>query len=154
MYNPKTNAAPEVGDIKIVVGNGSRQIDKFMPGVSKDGSAGWETQAVQDKSNLADGIYNLSKAVEAKKNVHPQHFGGSVVHVENNNVYQIGLSDGKSAPSIIKHDRNIFDQALNGKQPEIGQCYDVTYSRGVGTVKGELTQEEGAKLSIKNSRKI
>jgi hypothetical protein len=51
-------------------------------------------------------------------------------------VYQI-------APSgIVKHEAAMFAET-----PKIGQCYEVVYFRGVGSVKGELTQEQGAKLA-------
>lgn len=37
---------------------------------------------------------------------------------------------------------------------KVGQYYEVSYARGVGKVKGELSQEEGAKLQNKKVNKI
>ena len=144
---------PEVGSVKIVILNGSRQIDQVVPGVGQNGAAGWQTQKVLGENGLPQGIYQLSSANDASKKVHPQQFGGQVLHVDKQNVYQFGPSDGKGKSTVVKHDRKIFDQAL-GKEPVVGQCYEVSYSRGVGKVKGELSQEEGAKLQNRKVNKI
>jgi len=145
---------PEVGSVKIVILNGSRQIDQVVPGVGQNGAAGWQTQKVLGENGLPQGIYQLSSANDASKKVHPQQFGGQVLHVDKQNVYQFGPSDGKGKSTVVKHDRKIFDQALDGKEPVVGQCYEVSYARGVGKVKGELSQEEGAKLQNRKVNKI
>ncbi|WP_323371415.1 KfrB domain-containing protein [Pseudomonas helleri] len=145
---------PEVGSVKIVILNGSRQIDQVVPGVGQNGAAGWQTQKVLGENGLPQGIYQLSSANDASKKVHPQQFGGQVLHVDKQNVYQFGPSDGKGKSTVVKHNRKIFDQALDGKEPVVGQCYEVSYARGVGKVKGELSQEEGAKLQNRKVNKI
>ncbi|MGC6373689.1 KfrB domain-containing protein [Pseudomonas sp. S2.OTC.A_B10] len=145
---------PEVGSLKVVILNGSRQIDKVVPGVGADGAAGWQTQQVLSENGLKKGIYQLSGATDASKKVHPQQFGGQVLHVDKQNVYQFGPDDGKGKSTIVKHDRKIFDQALDGKEPVVGQCYEVSYARGIGKVKGELTQEEGQKLQNRKVNKM
>lgn len=145
---------PEIGSVKIVILNGSRQIDQVVPGVGKNGAAGWQTQELHDVNGLPKGIYQLNGANDACKKVHPQHFGGQVLHVDKQNVYQFGPDDGKGKSTVVKHDRKIFDQALNGNEPVVGRCYEVSYSRGVGKVKGELSQEEGAKLQSRKVNKI
>ena len=144
---------PEVGSVKVVILNGSRQIDQVVPGVGENGAAGWQTQKVLGENGLPKGIYQLSGAYDASKKVHPQQFGGQVLHVDKKNVYQFGPDDGKGKSTVVKHDRKIFDQAL-GKEPVVGQCYEVSYARGVGKVKGELSQEEGAKLQTRKVNKI
>lgn len=145
---------PEVGSVKVVILNGSRQIDQVVPGVGENGAAGWQTQKVLGENGLPKGIYQLSGANDASKKVHPQQFGGQVLHVDKKNVYQFGPDDGKGKSTVVKHDRKIFDQALDGKEPVVGQCYEVSYARGVGKVKGELSQEEGAKLQNRKVNKI
>lgn len=72
-----------------------------------------------------------------------------MLHVDNGHVYQFGQNDSKGKTTIVKHNRSIFE-----KEPVVGQCYEVAYSRGVGKVKGELTKEEGAKLQMKKSRTL
>lgn len=145
---------PEVGSMKVVVLNGSRQIDQVVPGVGKDGAPGWQTQKVLGENGLPKGIYPLQGATDASKKVHPQQYGGQLLHVDEKSVYQFGPSDSKGKNTIVKHDRKIFDQALAGKEPIVGQCYDVSYSRGVGKVKGELTQEEGQKMQNRKALKL
>ncbi|WP_426811685.1 KfrB domain-containing protein (plasmid) [Pseudomonas sp. WOUb67] len=145
---------PELGSVKVVILNGSRQIDQVVPGVGENGTPGWQTQKVLGENGLPKGIYQLNNATDASKKVHPQKFGGQLVHVDEKNVYQFGPDDGKGKSTIVKHDRKIFDQALNGKEPTVGQRYEVSYSRGVGQVKGELSQEEGAKLQNRKANKI
>lgn len=145
---------PPVGSLKIVVLNGNRQIDQVVPGVAANGADGWQTQKVEPQNGLPKGIYPLHTSVEAAKNVHPQKFGGQVVHVDKQHVYQFGPNDSKEKPSVIKHDRKIFDAALEGNEPVVGKCYEVTYSRGQGKVNGELSQEEGLKLQARKIHRI
>ena len=139
--------------MKVVVLNGSRQIDQVVSG-GDGGVDGWQTQKVEPENGLPKGIYPLHTSVDASKNVHPQHFGGQLVHVDKQHVYQFGPDNGKGKPSVVKHDRRIFDAALEGKEPIVGQCYEVSYARGQGKVKGVLSQEEGAKIQARKSHKI
>ena len=77
------------------------------------------------------------------KNVHPLTYGGQVLHVDQKHVYQFGPK------GIVQHDRKLFE-----KEPVVGKCYEVSYSRGVGKVKAELSQEEGAKLQAKKAHTL
>lgn len=78
------------GSVKIVVLNGSRQIDQVVPGAGKDGEPGWVTMKVQPEAGLPKGIHQLSDATNPAKNVHPQTYGGQVLHVDQKHVYQFG----------------------------------------------------------------
>jgi hypothetical protein len=131
------------GSVKIVVLNGSRQIDQVVPGAGKDGEPGWVTMKVQPEAGLPKGIHQLSDATNPAKNVHPQAYGGQVLHVDQKHVYQFGPK------GIVQHDRKLFE-----KEPVVGKCYEVSYSRGVGKVKAELSQEEGAKLQAKKAHTL
>ena len=131
------------GSVKIVVLNGSRQIDQVVPGAGKDGEPCWVTMKVQPEAGLPKGIHQLSDATNPAKNVHPQTYGGQVLHVDQKHVYQFGPK------GIVQHDRKLFE-----KEPVVGKCYEVSYSRGVGKVKAELSQEEGAKLQAKKAHTL
>ena len=131
------------GSVKIVVLNGSRQIDQVVAGAGKDGEPGWVTMQVQPEAGLPKGIHQLSDATNPAKNVHPQTYGGQVLHVDQKHVYQFGPK------GIVQHDRKLFE-----KEPVVGKCYEVSYSRGVGKVKAELSQEEGAKLQAKKAHTL
>ncbi len=131
------------GSVKIVVLNGSRQIDQVVPGAGKDGEPVWVTMKVQPEAGLPKGIHQLSDATNPAKNVHPQTYGGQVLHVDQKHVYQFGPK------GIVQHDRKLFE-----KEPVVGKCYEVSYSRGVGKVKAELSQEEGAKLQAKKAHTL
>ena len=131
------------GSVKIVVLNGSRQIDQVVPGAGKDGEPGWVTMKVQPEAGLPKGIHQLSDATNPAKNVHPQTYGGQVLHVDQKHVYQFGPK------GIVQHDRKLFE-----KEPVVGKCYEVSYSPGVGKVKAELSQEEGAKLQAKKAHTL
>ena len=131
------------GSVKIVVLNGSRLIDHVVPGAGKDREPGWVTMKVQPEAGLPKGIHQLSDATNPAKNVHPQTYGGQVLHVDQKHVYQFGPK------VIVQHDRKLFE-----KEPVVGKCYEVSYSRGVGKVKAELSQEEGAKLQAKKAHTL
>ena len=131
------------GSVKIVVLNGSRQIDQVVPGAGKDGEPGWVTMKVQPEAGLPKGIHQLSDATNPAKNVHPQTYGGQVLHVDQKHVYQFGPK------GIVQHDRKLFEE-----EPGVGKCYEVSYSLGVGKVKAELSQEEGAKLQAKKAHTL
>lgn len=152
--DPGVSPIPEVGALKVVILNGSRQIDQVVPGVGENGAAGWQTQQVLGENGLPKGIYQLGDSLDANKNVHPQQFGGQVLHFDQKNVYQFGPAKGDGKPTIVKHDRKIFDQALDGKEPVAGKFYEVSYARGVGKVKGEVSREEGEKLQHRKVNKM
>lgn len=130
------------GSVKISVDNGSRRVDQVVGGQ-------WVSLKTLPEAGLPKGYYQLSEATTPGTNVHPQTYGGQVLHVDNGHVYQFGQNDSKGKTTIVKHNRSIFE-----KEPVVGQCYEVAYSRGVGKVKGELTKEEGAKLQMKKSRTL
>ena len=138
--SPGVLMKPE-GSVKIAVLNGSRQVDQVVQGE-------WVTQKVLPEAGLPKGIHQLADATSAAKNVHPQTYGGQVLHVDKQSVYQFGNK------GIVRHDRKIFDQALEGKDPVVGKCYEVAYSRGVGKVKSELTHEQASKLQNTKSRTL
>ncbi|CAE6824249.1 Protein TraB [Paraburkholderia aspalathi] len=130
------NRTSAEGDTKISVNNGSRNIDRFSEGQ-------WLTMKSLPDAGLPHGVYHLADAAKAAKNVHPQTFGGQVVHVDQSSVYQLSGKD------IVQHERGLF-----AKEPVVGQCYEVSYRRGIGTVKGELSLAEGAKLDHQRSRSL
>ncbi len=117
------------GSMKICVLNGSRQVDKVVEGE-------WMTQKVLPEAGLPKGIYQLSDAQQASKNVHPHTHVGQVLHTDDRHVYQL------SQKGVVQHNRSLWE-----KEPVVGQNYEVAYSRGVGKVKGELTQDEAQKLN-------
>lgn len=126
------------GDVKITVQNGSRLIDVA------DAGGQWTTIKVQADATLPKGSYRLAEAADPTRNVHPQRYGGQVLHVDPKTVYQL-------APKgvVVRHDRAIFPEA-----PVIGQAYEVAYSRGVGTVKGALSEEQSSALQLKAGRSL
>lgn len=130
------------GSVKISVDNGSRRVDQVVDGQ-------WLSLKTLPEAGLPKGYYQLSEASIPAKNVHPQTYGSQVLHVDKDHVYQFGQNDSKGKATIVRHERNIFE-----KEPVVGQCYEVAYSRGVGKVKGELTQEEGAKMQQKKARTL
>ncbi len=82
------------GAVKVVVLNGSRQIDQVVAGAGNNGEAGWVTQKVLPENGLPKGIHQLHDATNPAKNVHPQSFGGQVLHVDQKHVYQFGPKCG------------------------------------------------------------
>ncbi len=131
----KSRASAE-GNTKVSVHNGSRLIDRYTQGQ-------WLTMKTLADNGLPSGVYHLVDAAKAAKNVHPQTFGGQVLHVDHGNIYQL------SNKGIVQHDRNLFQ-----KEPTVGQCYEVSYRRGVGSVKGEISQVEGVKLESKRTQSL
>ncbi|EGG7966717.1 conjugal transfer protein TraB [Salmonella enterica] len=122
------------GSVKICVLNNSRQVDKVIDGE-------WTTLKVTPKGDLPNGIYQLSDALQASKNVYPHSHVGQVVHADERHVYQL------AEKGVVQHNRNAWE-----KEPVIGKNYEVAYSRGVGKVKAELTQDEAQKLKNSQSK--
>ncbi|WP_346793875.1 KfrB domain-containing protein [Klebsiella pneumoniae] len=122
------------GSVKICVMNGSRQVDKVVGGE-------WQTQKVLPEAGLPKGIYQLSNAQQASKNVHPHSHVGQVLHADDRHVYQL------SQKGVVQHSRSAWE-----KEPVVGKNYEVAYSRGVGKVKNELTQDEAQKLTNSQSK--
>ncbi|MDR8093146.1 hypothetical protein KPB05_37450 [Burkholderia gladioli] len=97
----------------------------------------WLNVRVLD-GGLAKGIYYLDDALDPTKNVHPQKFGGEVIHSDMKHVFQ--LSQG----GIVKHDASMFAGKV-----KMGQSYEVSYFRGVGRVVGEIQQERATEVGRK-----
>lgn len=116
------------GSLKICVLNNSRQVDKVIDGQ-------WVSLKTLPEAGLPKGIYQLSEAVQASKNVHPHTHAGQIVHVEGNSVYQL------SGKGIVQHSKSLWE-----KEPVVGKSYEIAYARGVGKVKGELSLEETQKI--------
>lgn len=129
------------GSVKISVLNNSRQIDVVVAGAGKDGKPGWMTMKVLPESGLPKGINYLDEAINPAKNMRTQKYGGQVLHVDQAHVYQFGPK------GLVKHDKNIFAVGLQGKEPIVGRCYEVNYVGGQGKLKGELTIEQGRKMT-------
>jgi hypothetical protein len=70
-------------NVKLTSANNSVQIARNIEGE-------WVTIKVLDTHGLAKGNYLLSDAIDPSKRVHPQTFGGPLVHVDRDSVYQIG----------------------------------------------------------------
>ncbi|MDN7880059.1 KfrB domain-containing protein [Burkholderia aenigmatica] len=94
----------------------------------------WLNVRVLD-GGLAKGIYYLDDAVDPTKNVHPQKFGGEVIHSDSKHVFQL------SQNGIVKHDASMFAGKV-----KMGQRYEVSYFRGVGRVVGEIQQDRSTEL--------
>ncbi len=118
-----TKRTSSEGDTKISVQNGSRLVDQFRQGE-------WHTVKALPDAGLPHGVYRLAEAANAAKNVHPQSFGGQVLHVDQESVYQL------TGKGVVQHNRGLFAQ-----EPVVGRNYEVAYRRGMGTVKGEISQE-------------
>ena len=132
----KATPAPIDGDVKVVVANNSRQLEKFRQG-------GWAVLSAGDPTGLPTGIFNLAHASKASANVYPQTYGGPVVHVDQDHVYQVG------AKGVVEHSRGLF-----ATPPVIGRNYEVKYSRGMGQVLGEISQAAGAKIEQSRGRSL
>ncbi|EDD8358795.1 conjugal transfer protein TraB [Salmonella enterica subsp. enterica serovar Enteritidis] len=140
--SPRDSRGPGVimkpeGSVKISVLNGSRQVDHVSNGE-------WMNLKVLPEAGLPRGIYQLSDAKDASKNVHPHKHIGQVLHDDGRHVYQFSSEGG-----IVKHNRAIFE-----KPPVVGNNYEIAYSRGRGQVIGEVSQEQAAKAAQKRSRSI
>lgn len=103
---------PTEDALRLVVSNGSRQVEKFMEG-------SWKTVNVQNDGNLRKGVYPLYEAKQAKTD-DKQLFAGTVIHADKRHVYQ---ELGKN--NIVRHDRSTFDQT-----PTIGQFTKIQYNLG------------------------
>lgn len=66
----------------------------------------WMTMKTLPDSGLPSGVYHLADATKAAKNVHPQTFGGQVLHVDQSSVYQL------SSKGIVQHNRPFSKKSL------------------------------------------
>lgn len=112
------------GSRKVVVLNGSRQIDQVIGGE-------WQTQKVLPENGLPKGIYQLSDAKTPENSAKPVTYTGAILQVDSGKVFQL------CGKTIIKHDRSTFkdiDKEPNGIV--VGRTHSVEYQNGRGEVTG------------------
>ncbi|MEX8140004.1 KfrB domain-containing protein [Acinetobacter baumannii] len=131
------------GSRKIVVLNGSRQIDQVIKGT-------WTTLKVLPENGLPRGIYQLSEAQKPNlgQSGKPATYEGQLLHLDQKAAYQ--LIGGK----IVEHDRSAFKMLeANGQPLTIGRSYGVTYLNGRSssvsilnrTVNSDSTEKQNTK---------
>lgn len=119
------------GSVKIVVMNGSCQVDQVVNGE-------WLIMKVLFEVGLLKGIYQLSDVKDVSKNVYLYKYVGQVLYDDGCNVYQ--FSEG----GIVKYSWGIFEKLL-----VVGKNYEIVYSWGQGKVIGEVFQEQVVKVEQK-----
>lgn len=125
------------GSRKVVVMNGSRQLDQVLGGE-------WVTLKVLPEAGLPKGIYQLSDAQKPEVSGKPSTFTGPLLQVDDHKVYQL---HGKG---IILHDRAVFrDMEAKGGKLTVGQNLTLAYQNGRGAV---VTGEHGAARQANKSR--
>lgn len=131
------------GSRKIVVLNGSRQIDQVIKGE-------WTTLKVLPENGLPRGIYQLSEAKEPDlgEDGKPKDYEGQLLHIDKRSVFQ--LCGGK----IIEHDRGAFDPLDTSDRPlTVGCSYGVTYLNGRPIGGGEVDVKSASKQQVQTSTK-
>lgn len=103
----------DTNEMRLVVSNGSKRIER------RDG-AEWIATKVEGAGNLKSGVYKLSESRAAVTNNSTIQYSGTVLHVDERNVYQQLGRD-----NIARHDRKAFDQAV-----DIGANVTVRYEAG------------------------
>lgn len=132
MHKPTTH--PE-GTYKIAILSHSRLVTRM-----KGGS--WQETRAHPKAGLPEGrIFYTSQAIDAAKKVHPSNYAGAILHVDGRDVYQL------DSQGVVKHDKALFQ-----KEPVVGQFYELEYRRGIGSVKGQITQEQAEKHQQQQSK--
>ena len=112
------------GARKVVVLNGSRQIDQVIGGK-------WQTQKVLPENGLPKGIYQLSDAKLPENSAKPVTYTGAILQVDSSKVFQL------CGKNIIKHERSTFSDI--DKEPSgivVGRTHSVEYQNGRGKVTG------------------
>lgn len=99
--------------MRLVVSNGSKRIEK------RDGDE-WLATKVEGAGNLKSGVYRLGEARSAVTNNATIQYSGTVLHIDERNVYQQLGRD-----NIAKHDRKAFDEKV-----DIGANVTVRYESG------------------------
>lgn len=118
------------GSRKVVVLNGSRQIDQVIKGE-------WQTQKVLPENGLPKGIYQLSDAKTPDNSAKPVTYTGAILQVDSSKVFQL------CGKSIIKHERSAFSDIDNGPNGiVVGRTHSVEYQNGRGKLIG--TKETAA----------
>lgn len=118
-------------EMRLVVSNGSKRIEK------RDGDE-WLATKVEGAGNLKSGIYKLSEARPAVTNNATIQYSGTVLHVDERNVYQQLGRD-----NIAKHDRKAFDEKM-----DIGATVTVRYESG----RAKLVDRDHQAKTIDRSR--
>lgn len=115
---PPTLSKPE-GSLKIVVLNGSRQVDKVIDGA-------WTTQKVLAENGLPKGIYQLSDATKPLPSKEQKNHTGQVLHVDNQFLYQLS-----SDKQILKFDKHQISNAVTpGEKLSVGVNISITTQNG------------------------
>lgn len=110
------------GSRKVVVMNGSRQLDKVIGGE-------WVTLKVLPEAGLPKGIYQLTDAQRPPVQREPVSYRGQVLQVDYEKVYQL------HGNGIVVHDRSVFrDMESGGAKLTEGQGLTVKYEQGRGAV--------------------
>lgn len=107
------------GSRKVVVLNGSRQLDQVINGE-------WMTLQVLPESGLPKGIYQLSEAQRPAVSSKQELYAGAVLQVDEHHVFQIHET------GIIKHDRAAFSdlERTKGWRLAVGQHATLAYENG------------------------
>ncbi|EJD3148824.1 conjugal transfer protein TraB [Salmonella enterica] len=125
---PPTTMKPE-GSRKVVVMNGSRQLNQMLGGE-------WVTLKVLPHGGLPTGVYQLADAQKPPVSGKPAIYTGQLLQVDDHKVYQL---HGKN---VIQHDRSVFHEAESkGDKLIVGRTVSVAYQNGRGAV---VTGEHGA----------
>lgn len=115
---PPTISKPE-GSLKIVVLNGSRQVDKVIDGA-------WTTQKVLSENGLPKGIYQLSEATKPLPSKEQSNYSGQVLHVDTQYLYQLSLDK-----QILKFDKHQISNAISpGEKLNVGTHIVVSTQNG------------------------
>lgn len=123
------------GSLKIVVLNGSRQVDQVIRG-------DWMTLKVLPENGLPRGVFQLSDAnkPDLAKDGKPKDYEGQLLHVDSKAVFQ--LCDRQ----IIKHDRAAFQSLETNDRPlTVGRLYGISYLNGRPNSGSELTAKSAQK---------
>lgn len=117
------------GSRKVVVLNGSRQIDQVIGGE-------WQTQKVLPENGLPKGIYQLADAKAPENSAKPVTYTGAILQVDSSKVFQL------CGKNIIRHDRASFRDIDNGRDSlVVGRTHSVEYVNGRGRVTGTKEPE-------------
>lgn len=132
MQKPTTH--PE-GTYKIAVQDNTRIVHRMVGGE-------WQEGRTFDPAGIPTGrVFYTSQAIDAAKKVHPSNYAGVILHVDRHSVFQL------DSQGIIKHEKTLFQ-----KEPAVGQYYELEYRRGIGSVKGQITQEQAEKQQQQHSK--
>lgn len=119
--DPGVIMKPE-GSRKIVVMNGSRQLDQVLGGE-------WVTLKTLPEAGLPKGIYQLADARVPPVTGKPAIYTGQILQVDDHKVYQLF---GKN---VLQHERSVFrDAEAKGEKLTVGKTISVAYENGLGAL--------------------